>query len=424
MGCNINFLGCILNNYKSIQYKIMNTYMLKILFVISPSRINKKGLVPLFCRLTFMSKRKQFATGLFIKPDDWDSKRQIAHPPNDQNTFINNEMSLIKTKLIQAFLLLQVKENSFTAEDIYKTFKGEKIQKEYNVIEFYKHYLNRLKTLVGIDIKLVTWNKFLYIKDDVKTFVKRKYKTNDIQLKHLEANFLTELEYYFKVEKKLKQITINKKIQRFRKVIKMAVAEGYLEKDPFMLYKSKQVKKEIIYLTPEELEQFEKHVFTQRRLQVVQDLFVFSCYTGLAYNELSKLDKSHILKGFDDNLWIQMKREKTNKPFSVPLLPKPLLLIKKYRSADSKVFPVISNQKYNSYLKELSTIIGIDKKLTTHTARRTFASTVLLYNDVPMEIVSELLGHSSMKITQDSYGKIVQKKISEEMIRLNKKFIG
>jgi len=144
---------------------------------------------------------------------------------------------------------------------------------------------------------------------------------------------------------------------------------------------------------------------------------VFSCYTGLPYRELMNLKQSNIIKGFDGNLWIKMKREKTSKELSIPLLPKALVILENYSNND-QVFPRISNQKYNSYLKEIADLVGIDKRLTTHMARRTFASTVLLFNDVPMEIVSELLGHSSMKITQDSYGKVVQKKISLEMRRL------
>ena len=129
------------------------------------------------------------------------------------------------------------------------------------------------------------------------------------------------------------------------------------------------------------------------------------------------LEQKHVIMGFDGNLWIQMKREKTSKNLSIPLLPKALKILEKY-SNEGYVFPRISNQRYNSYLKEISTIVGIEKKLTTHMARRTFATTVLLYNEVPMEIVSELLGHSSLKTTQDSYAKIVKNKISLEMNRL------
>ncbi|MEC3906210.1 site-specific integrase [Tamlana sp. 2201CG12-4] len=173
----------------------------------------------------------------------------------------------------------------------------------------------------------------------------------------------------------------------------------------------------MVFLSPEELSKLEKHEFSQPRLKFVKDLFIFCCYTGLPYNELMRLESKHIVIGFDRNKWIKMDRMKTSKPLSIPLLPKALEILERFNQ-EGFVFPRITNQKYNSYLKEIGSIVGIDKKFTTHMARRTFASTVLLYNDVPMEIVSELLGHSNMKITQDSYGKVVQKRISLEIDRL------
>jgi len=391
---------------------------LNILYTINKHKTNKKGICGVTCRLTYFKQRKQFSTGLFIKPEYWDSKKQMVLDKEEPDTeIINSQLSLIKTKINRAFLMLQIKENSFSVEDIYSLYKGEKSAREYNVIEFFERHLKRLKTLINIDIKQVTWNKYYYVKNDLKSFIKWKYKTTDFPQKNLKANFLTELEYYFKVQKNLKQITINKKIQRFRKIIKVAIAEGYLDRDPFMLYKFKTVRTEVVFLSPEELEKFEQHEFAQPRLRLVKDLFVFSCYTGLPYLELMNLEHKHIVKGFDGNLWIKMKREKTSKELSIPLLPKAEAILNKY-DGEIFVFPRISNQRYNSYLKEMATIIGIEKRLTTHIARKTFASTVLLYNDVPMEIVSKLLGHSNMKITQDSYGKVVEKKISEEMRKL------
>lgn len=396
----------------------MNTHKLSILFVISTSRKRKDGRASLMCRLTYAKVRKIFATGQFVNPDYWNSKQQKVKPPEPDRNTINTQLSLIKSKLNKAFLLLQIKEETITVEDIYSLYKGKKLVKEHNVIEYFERYLNRLKTLIGIDLKQVTWNKFNYVKNDVQSFIKWKFKTKDFPLGKLELQFLNDFEYYLKVVKKQKQITINKVIQRFRKPIKVAVSEGYLDNDPFMLYKTKQVIKEVVFLSPEELEKFETHVFSQSRLNLIKNLFIFSCYTGLPYNELLNLKNNNIIKGFDGNLWIKMKREKTAKELSIPLLPKAESILNSYQNENDAIFPRISNQKYNSYLKEIAGIIGIQKNLTTHMARRTFASTVLLYNDVPMEIVSELLGHSSMKITQDSYGKVVQKKISVEMNRL------
>ena len=180
----------------------------------------------------------------------------------------------------------------------------------------------------------------------------------------------------------------------------------------------------MIFLTNEELDKLEEHRFTQPRLQLVKDLFIFCCYTGLAYHEMSNLKKEHIIKGFDGNEWIQMKREKTGKIISVPLLPKAKAVLDKYDEVVDYALPRFSNQKINSYLKEIAEIVGINKPISHHMARKTFASTVLLYNDVPMEIVSELLGHSSMKITQEYYGKVIQKRVSEEMERLSKNLQG
>jgi len=279
-----------------------------------------------------------------------------------------------------------------------------------------------LEQVLLCEKKQATWNKFYYVKNNVKSFIKWRYRTNDYPLKKLTLQFLIDFEYYLKVEENQKQITINKSIQRLRKPIKVALSKGYLDRDPFMMYKTKSVKTEIVFLSVDELKSFENHQFSQPRLQQVKDWFVFSCYTGLAYNEIKNLKKQHIVKGFDGMFWIEMVREKTQKNISVPILPKAQELIDKYADGDSKfVFSVVSNQRYNSYLKEIASILGLEKRLTTHTARKTFASTVLLYNDVPMEIVSQLLGHSSITITEDSYGKVVQKKVSEQMRRLNGK---
>ncbi|MDT8413728.1 MAG: phage integrase SAM-like domain-containing protein, partial [Vicingaceae bacterium] len=339
----------------------MTNHKIHIIFLLTSSRVNKLGKCSIRCRITYNKNRMEFSTGLFINPEFWDSKYQTAKPPNDEITYINTQLSLIKSKINRAFLLLQVQESSFTTIDIYTQYKGKKLAKEYNTVEYFEVYLIKLKRLIGRGIKEVTWNKFYYVKNNVKSFIKHKYKTNDLPLKKLNLQFLEELDYYLKVEKAQKQITINKSIQRFRKSVKVAIAEGFLEKDPFMLYSSKRVKLEVVFLTTKELANLEKHQFVQIRLQKVKDWFVFSCYTGLAYNELKRLSKNHIETGFDGKLWIQMKREKTQRNFAIPLLPKARELIDKYSDDNVELlFSIPSNQLYNSYLKEIATIVGID----------------------------------------------------------------
>ena len=396
---------------------------LTILFLLQKVRVNKQGKCPVRCRITYRKERQEFALGLFVNPNHWKSELQMAKPPNEDNKFINSQLSLIKTKINQAFLLLQAQEVDFTAEDIYNKYLGKSTVRNVGVLEYYTEYLEKLRKLIDIDIKQITWNKFEYIYNDVKSFIKHKTGKKDILLNELDYAFIVEFEYYLKIEKNQKQVTVNKALQRFKKVIKTALINKYIESFPFHEHKPKKVTTKVLFLTTEELVKLENYTFSQTRLERVKDMFVFCCYTGLAFNEMSRLEEKHIIDGFDGNKWIKMTRQKTGKEVSVPLLPKALIILDKcsVKSESGFIFSNLSNQKFNSFLKEIAVVVGIKKNLTHHLARKTFATTVLLYNDVPMEIVSELLGHSKMSITQEHYGKVVQKKVSEHMQNLTKR---
>ena len=385
------------------------------------AKTNSKGMCPIRCRVTYKKVRKDFSTGKFINPIHWKSKQQLVEPPEPDAELINTQLSLIRTKLNQAFLFLQVNEINFDVQDIYQQYKGKPLKKERGVLEVYDMHSARIKKLIGIDIKQVTYSKYLESGVHLKDFIKHKFKVKDIQFKALKSSFLMHYEYYLKTDKKFQQSTLNKAIQRFRKVITYAVSEDYLDKDPFMLYKAKSVKKEVLFLSPKQLKKLEEISFSIVRIQQIKDMFVFCCYTGLGFKEMSNLKKQNLTKEFDGELWLTVKRVKTNRSYKVPLLPKAKEIKDMYDNDGEYVFPRMSNTKFNAYLKEIADVVGIEFNLTHHIARKTFASTVLLYNDVPMEIVSKLLGHSSMKVTQDSYGKIVQQKVSLEMSRLKGK---
>lgn len=235
----------------------MNNYKLSILFLLQKARINKQGKCPLRCRITYQEKRYEFSIGVLINPNLWNSKLQLVKPPNEENTNINNQLSLIKSKINQAFLLLQMKKQDFDVVDIYKIYKGEKPKAENAVLEVYQEYMVRLKKLLDKEIQQVTYNKYMESFNHLKNFIKYKFKTNDIKLKDIKNNFLDEFEFYLKIDvdkkKGLAQSTINKVIKRFRRIIKFAISEGNLEKDPFMLYKAKSVSKNIVFLTKAEL---------------------------------------------------------------------------------------------------------------------------------------------------------------------------
>lgn len=382
--------------------------------------MRKDGTSPLFCRLTYDGERKQFATGLFVNPSQWQNNKQKAHPPNDHNKFINSQLSLIKNEINQAFLFLQLQKSDFDTEKIYKQYKGETQNEDKTLMDVFNYHNNKMKSLVEIECSINSWERYHNTHNHIKDFLWSKFKRKDMKLKDMQFSFITDFEYFLKVEKKFKPTTTYRSIGRFRKVIRVAVAMDYLVKDPFLLYRTKEPKKEIVYLTMEELKSIENHKFASDRLQHVADMFIFCCYTGLAFQEMANLKREHITKKFDDNLWIEMYRQKTNRKFSVPLLSKAIAILDKYLEQGNPL-PVISNQRFNSYLKEIAEITGINKTLTHHIARKTFATTILLYNDIPIEIVSELLGHSKISMTQEHYAKITDSKVNDYMIELSKK---
>ncbi len=394
-----------------------------ILCVIYKSRKKKDNTSPIYCRITYKKQRKEFATGFYINPKNWDSKNQLVKPPEKEFNFLNTQLSLIKTQINQAFLLLQVNQINFNVDDIFRQYKGENVRADVGVIEAYNLFLKYLKKLIDKEINEDTYNKYVAYGRHLKNFIKWKYKTSDIKLTSVKSSFIDHYEYYLKTEKNFAQITLNKVIQRFRRVIRYAIAEDYLDKDPFMLYKAKRVKKKVVYLSKDELQKLENQTFEIKRVQQIKDMFVFCCYTGLAFKEMIGLKKSDIVVEFDENLWIVVHRIKTSRSYKVPLMPQAKMIMDKYDNDNSDyVFPRMSNPKFNAYLKEIADVVGIKINLTHHIARKTFATTVLLYNDVPMEIVSKLLGHTKMQTTQEYYGQVVEKKISEEMEKLKIKF--
>lgn len=389
---------------------------IKILFVLDKIKANRLGLAPLRCRITYLGERKPFATGLFVNPKHWDSKSQLAKPPNEDNNFINAELSLIKNKINQAFLFLQVQGLEFDVEDIYKQYKGEPIQKQLGIVQFYSSYLERLKKMIGKDFKQSTWEKFNEILPAIKDYIFYKYQKKDISLNKLDYNFIEDFDYYLRTEKSNSQITINKKIQRIKKVIKTARKQKLLDYNPFEEHKPKQAKTKIIFLTKDELDELKEKEFQSEILNKVRDCYIFCCYTGLGYNEMFSLKKSDLKKDDEGTLWIYKERQKTERAFSIPLIfSEPLEIIEKYKSESEYLLPRLSNQYFNRLLKEIAITLGITKKLTHHTGRKTFATTVLLNNNIPIETVSKLLGHSKITTTLSYYAEVMPSKLKHDL---------
>lgn len=392
-----------------------------ILFFIYKSKPNSKGEVPIICRITLDGVRKQFATGNNIKEQQWNLSSQRFKGSSKDARIINSNLDTIEQKLNKAYSEILKEKEIFYVDDIFNRFSGS--DKEFKtLLQTFDYHNKKMKALVGKDYVQATYDKFVIIQTHVSDFVRHQYNRPDYPLHELRLNFLADLDYYLKVVKNQNQNTINKVIERVKKVIKIAVGNGWLASDPFMLYQKKKYVKEVVFLTTSELKKLENYKFTQERLAAVRDCFIFSCYTGLAYNEAALLSDEYLQPAEDGFTWIEMTRQKTKRPIAVPILPQAMKILKKYGyPKKGLLLPLISNQKMNSYLKEIGPIVGISKVLTHHIARKTYASTVLMNNDIPVEIVSFLLGHSKTTTTEQHYAKVVKESVTRHIKKLTKK---
>ena len=386
------------------------------------SRETETGEAPLYCRLWHESKRKIFSIGFKVTRNKWNQNKQIATGKSEMTQRINTQMEVIKKKLVEIETKLIMEGSEDILEDMYALYIGKTTVSRSFITLFEERYMTA-KRMEGIKFKKSTLDKFKDVLELVRAYIKKSYHASDIPMNKVNFKFISGLEDYLLTVRRQKPVTINKNMQRVKQVTTYAMKCNYIKVDPFIDHAPLKVEKELVFLTTEELHKLESYQFAQERLAKVRDLYLFSVYTGLAYHEAFALQKKHIIMAFDKKFWIEMKREKTGKGISVPLLPQAMKIMEKYDNGGDKeahVLPAISNQKMNSYLKEITEIVGINKKLTHHTARKTFATTILMYNDVPIEIVSKLLGHSSIAVTQKHYAKVVNKKVSACMEKLEK----
>jgi len=384
---------------------------INVLFFLYRSKANSKGCMPVYCRITLDGHRKQFSCNCSLKEIDWDSKNSKHKGLSTEAKHLNERLRSIKRKILRSYDILAKTQAVFDINYLYDQFSG--IASEVRtLLGVFDLHIAQIKELVGKDYAKATHSKFLLIKSHVSEFINEYYQQDDFQLSQLKLGFLQDFDHFLKLRKKQNQNTINKTIERVNKIVKIAVAHGWLTYDPFALYRKKRFVKKVVFLDKDELSLLENHQLSNK-LNTVRNIFLFSCYTGLSYQEVSEIEIVHLKKDDKGMLWIEMTRQKTKRPISVLLLPKALKILESYDYVNNNghLLPVISNQKLNAYLKELGTEIGINKHLTHHVARKTFATTVLLNNDVPVEVVSFLLGHSRTSTTEEFYAKVQRERV-------------
>mgnify|MGYP000096947967 CR=1 FL=1 len=334
-------------------------------------------------------------------------------------------MELIKHKVHDYWIRKLHSGEEFGAKDLKNAYLGIKTNSK-GIVELFVDHNRKVNELIGNGYTRATWVRFETILAHLVGFVRHKYQASDLELNKLDYDFISEFEFYLKSKKEIGHNTTIKYVRGMKKIVREAITKGYLNYDPFIAYKAslKEVKRE--FLSEEEIDAIYHKKMTTERLERVRDAFVFSCYTGLAYSDVQKLTPKDINLGIDGEKWLYTYRKKTGTQVNIPLLPIALEIIEKYKGhpmCDGVLLPVPSNQNTNAFLKEIADICGINKNLTFHMARHTFATTVTLCNNVPIESVSRMLGHKSIKTTQH-YGKIIDKKVAGDMAALKQRLSG
>jgi len=396
-----------------------------ILFYPNLSKQNKKGLVPIWVRLTIDSLRAPFSTGKYITAAMWESDNQRVKSEHPEAKTINGHLQLVAIELQRHYNILLTTNASVTADMVRQQFQGVEEEKR-TFLQLFREFNSHCDQRFAVgDLSGKRRGKFKMLYGKCQEFIEKKLKLRDINLEDIKLTFLIQFEMFLRLEYKVKPNTSMKSAKDLKQVLKYGMIMEYVQRNVFEPFQSsyRPPKREV--LSMEELRRIYRKNFSISRLEEVKDCFLFSCYTGYAYVDAKSLRPDNVTKGFDGEPWIIRERSKTNCAENVPLLPIALEIIDKYKSHpycidNNLLLPINSNRCYNAYLKEIADICGIKKRLTTHIARHTFATTVLLTNDVPMETAMELLGHTDIRTTQ-IYGKIVQKKISKDMDRLKVK---
>lgn len=396
-----------------------------ILFYAKKAKAAANGLVPIYTRITINGKRIELSTNRFVEISKWSTEAGKMKGSSEEARSINNHLDLLKSQIRDAEMELIHKKIVVTTETIKSKLFGVD-ERARMLVPIFEDHNNKIKELVGKEYAPGTLERYKTSLSHTIEFLQWKYKVSDIEINKIDHAFITDYEFWLRSVRNCANNTAVKYIKNFNKIIKLCLANDWLDKNPFANYKSKVKEVERVYLSEEEIQSIIEKDFKTERLSLVRDIFLFSCFTGLAYIDVKNLTKSHISIGIDGEKWIFTHRQKTESASKIPILPVTQIIIDKYENHpqcinEDKLLPILSNQKMNAYLKEIAGVCEIEKELTFHIARHTFATTVTLTNGVPIESVSKMLGHKNLRTTQH-YAKVLDRKVSEDMKILKDKF--
>ena len=394
-----------------------------ILFFIRESRVRKDGTASIEIVLTVNGERCAFSTGKRVKSCNWDKTKQQVKGKDEEAQSLNNYLKAIKAKLYQKEAELLDRGFIITAEllrDAY--FDKVESLKEKSLFELFEEHNKEQEKLVGNGVSKATYWISVYTVRLLKEFVQQKYKREDLYLRELNLNFIQSFHTFLRIDKRMAQNSSTKHLKLLKKIINLAVANSYMATNPFITYKVEREPVEIDFLDEEELRKIINFDTPLPRLERAKDMFLFGCFTGLSYIDIKTLAPEHFEKDNTGRIWIKKRRVKTGVLSRIPLLPIAKLILDKYKGGE-KLLPIQDPADINKYLKDIAILCDIKKRITFHTSRHTFASTVTLANNISLEVVSKMLGHTNTRMT-NHYAKLIDKCIGEQMDKLMDTFTG
>ncbi len=390
--------------------------------IIRQNRNNKDDQAPVYLRITCDCKRSEISVKIFVDPGKWLPAKGRVKGNTEETRRLNQSIETFEHRAREIYNKYILTGKVVTAEAIKNEIIVPPASQHFLVAQMQK-FVSDIEKKIGNGYSAGTVKNWKVTLSHLKEFLRETRGIADTPFKDLDMSFLHNLELYATTQWHCRTNATLKHIERIRKIVNQAVSFNWLDKDPFVSFQAKHEKTHRTFLTEAELDRIEGKDIPIERLAKVRDIFLFSCYTGLAYIDLEKLTSDNLVIGIDKKRWIYTFREKTGNKSNVPLLPKAAALIDRYAAQanqSGRLLPVITNIKTNAYLKEIADICSIKKNLTFHMARHTFATTITLSNGVPIETVSNMLGHSKITTTQ-IYAKVLENKVSNDMMVLERK---
>lgn len=391
----------------------------RILFYLKRNAPKSNGLVPVMCRITVNGKISQFSCKLDVDEKHWDVKTGRMTGRSVVALEANRMLDKIRVGINKAYQDICDKDNYVTAEKVRNAFLGMGMNHETLLAVFRQHNEDYAKQVGKIKSQRSYW-KYCTVYNHLSEFIRQRYKVSDIALKELAPAFITDFELFLRTEKNHCTNTIWSYMMPFKRIIYMSINNGWLQRDPFYAYSITKEETKRGFLSKEEIKMLIEGSFKKKSYELIRDLFIFCCFTGLSWTDMANLTKENLQTSFDGHLWIKTNRQKTGTETNLRLLEVPLRIIKKYEgcSEDGKLLPVPCYPNCKNGIKVIAKKCGIEKNITWHMSRHSFATTVCLSNDMPIETLSKMLGHRSIRTTQ-IYAKITAEKVSNDMEKLS-----